>query len=325
MTAQIDLLQGLAGAAVANRKAKEFPGSMQPSSPGLSRNPPNPQWLEGPHGRLAFFPYPASDPWLHLVISHGFSEHSGWWHHVAEAFCEQGISAYLFDHYHHGQSDGAPGDVGDFEVLTAGLGHVLREGIAPFRGGGSRMVILAHSNGALAALHGLDSPALSEASGLVLASPFLGMRRPVAFFQPFFMKLMSLINPRFPFPIPRRPQNLTSNKKIWDDYGRDPLRFSHITARFFLAMRSALKRVHGSKFSLPFPLLVLYSHQERVVNLEDIRRFFQRVGCEDKTLREFNGFGHELFNETRWTEVVSEVVRWAESRFRTSEAQKGPP
>ncbi|MEE8434698.1 MAG: lysophospholipase [bacterium] len=298
---------------------------MQPSSPGLSRNPPSPKWLEGPHGRLAFFPYPAPDPWLHLLISHGFSEHSGWWHHVAEAFCEQGISAYLFDHYHHGQSEGAPGDVGDFDILTAGLAQVLREGVAPFRGDDSRLVILGHSNGALAALHGLASPAPPEAAGLVLASPFLGMPRPVAFFHPLIMKLMSFINPRFAFPIPRRPHSLTANKEIWDHYDQDPLRFGHITARFFMAMRRALQRVRSSKFSLPFPLLVLCSDEERVVSLDDIRHFFQRVGCEDKTLKEFIGFRHELFNETRWEEVVSEVVRWAESRFRASDSQKVPP
>lgn len=295
---------------------------MQPSSPGLSRNPPSPKWLEGPHGRLAFFPYPAPDPWLHLLISHGFSEHSGWWHHVAEAFRGRGISAYLFDHYHHGQSDGRPGDVGDFEVLAAGLAHVLREGVAPFRSGDSRVVILGHSNGALASLHGLVSPAPPEASGLVLASPFLGMRRPVAVFYPLMIKAVSLINPRFSFPIPRRPHTLTSNRDIWEHYDQDPLRFRHITARFFLAMRRALQKVSGAGLSLHLPLLVLASDSDRVVDVDEIRRFFQRVGCEDKTLKEFRGFGHELFNETRWEDVVSEVVRWAESRWRNSGAEK---
>ena len=295
---------------------------MQSSSPGLSRNPPSPTWLEGPHGRLAFFPYPASDPWLHLLISHGFSEHSGWWHHVAQAFREQGISAYLFDHYHHGQSGGAPGDVGEFDVLTAGLAHVLREGVAPFRDEDSPLVILAHSNGALAALHGLASPGAPRVEGLVLASPFLGMIRPVAFFYPLIIKLLSWVKPGFRFPRLRRPHALTANKDIWDDYGQDPLRFSHITARFFLAMRRALQRVRRAKFSLPFPLLMLCSGEERVVNTDAIRRFFQRVDCEDKTLKEFAGFRHELFNETRWSEVVSEVVGWAESRWRHAESQQ---
>ena len=295
---------------------------MQPRSPGLSRNPPDPKWLEGPHGRLAFFPYPASDPWLHLVISHGFSEHSGWWHHVAEAFRGQGISAYLFDHYHHGQSDGAPGDVGDFHVLTAGLAHVVREGIAPFRKEDSQLVILAHSNGALAALHGLAASASPEVSGLVLASPFLGMPNPMTFFYQLIIKLLSLIKPGFRFPRLRRPQNLTTNQDIWNDYDQDPLRFSHITARFFLAMRRALHRVRRFDFSLPFPLLVLSGDEERVVNPDDIRLFFQRVDCEDKTLKEFSGFRHELFNETRWSDVVSEVAVWAESRWRHTVAEK---
>ena len=67
---------------------------------------------------------------------------------------------------------------------------------------------------------------------------------------------------------------------------------------------------------------MLCSGEERVVNTDAIRRFFQRVDCEDKTLKEFAGFRHELFNETRWSEVVSEVVGWAESRWRPSESQQ---
>lgn len=295
---------------------------MQSSLPGLSRNPPNPKWLEGPHGRLAFFPYPAPEPWLHLLISHGFSEHSGWWHHVAEAFREQGISAYLFDHYHHGQSAGAPGDVADFEVLAAGLAHVLREGIAPMRGDGSRVVVLGHSNGALAALHGLSSSSPPEISGLVLASPFLGMPRSLAVFYPLLAKFLSFFRPGFYVRSPRNPHNLTTNEDIWDDYDRDPLRFRYVTVRFLAAMGRALRRVRRFKFSFSFPLLVICSDTERVVNHDAIVKFFRRVDCEDTTLTEFPDFRHEMFNETRWSEVVSEVVRWAESRYRGSEAQK---
>lgn len=295
---------------------------MQPSSPGLTRNLPNPKWLEGPHGRLAFFPYPAPDPWLHLLISHGFSEHAGWWHHVAEAFREQGISAYLFDHYHHGQSAGAPGDVRDFEVLAAGLAHVLREGIGPLREEGSQVVVLGHSNGALAALHGLMSTAPPELSGLVLASPFLGMPRSLAFFYPMIAKLMSFFRPGLYIPTPRRPQKLTTNEEVWDHYGQDPLRFNHITVRFLAGMGRALRRVRRFKFSFHFPLLMLCSDTEQVVDPVAIRKFFSRVNCEDNTLTTFPDFRHELFNETRWTEVVAEVVRWAESRYRNSDSQK---
>ena len=50
---------------------------MNSSTPGLTEHPPEPEWLQGPGGRLAWYPYPAQNPWLRVLISHGFSEHGG--------------------------------------------------------------------------------------------------------------------------------------------------------------------------------------------------------------------------------------------------------
>ena len=81
--------------------------------------------LDGPAGGIAFRAYPARSPWLLILISHGFSEHLGWWDHVARAFQERGVSAYLFDHYHHGRSEGKKGDLPRYDLLTDGLKFVL--------------------------------------------------------------------------------------------------------------------------------------------------------------------------------------------------------
>ena len=89
--------------------------------PGLAARPPPLRWLENARGeRLAFSEYPAKEPWLHLLVSHGFGEHRGWYHHVAETLRGQGISTYTFDHYHHGESAGRPGDAPRYAALTEG-------------------------------------------------------------------------------------------------------------------------------------------------------------------------------------------------------------
>lgn len=294
--------------------------------PGLSEHSHPPQWLEGAHGRLAFYPYPAAAPRFHLLIVHGFSEHSGWWHHVALAMQEQGVSAYLFDNYHHGHSDGALGDVPDFGILADGLRCVLESGVGPFRENGAPLVVLAHSNGALTILHALRgglalAPPLCD--GLVFGSPFLGMPPRAAVMGTSIATVISWFMPRFPVPIPRVPKKLTSDQGIWDRYLSDPLRYGYITARFFLAMRRALKGVDGAR--LPLPLLLMFSTADGVVSRKAIRRFFAAVECEDKILKTYHGLGHELFNETCWEEMVADVLQWADSRLQPPAAERAAP
>lgn len=288
---------------------------MSSHSSGLARHPPFPQWLEGPHGKLAFFPYPADSAWLHVVISHGFAEHSGWWHHVGEAFRERGVSAYLFDHYHHGRSEGRPGDVAEFSRLSAGLRHVLEQAVMPTVPSGAPVVLLSHSNGALVALNTLPALPSHVVSGLVLSSPFLGMPFRVATWGTQMARLLRLVHPGLRLPLPNRPYRLTSDQNIWPHYHLDPLRFRHITVRFFLAMRRALVEAGRSGCCGGRPLLVLAAGQEQVVSPGAMRRFFDQVQEQNKIWREFPGLRHEVFNEPIWEEILDGVVEWCRDRF----------
>ena len=283
-------------------------------SPGAIDALPPAQWLEGPHGRLAFHPYPVARPRLHVLVSHGFSEHSGWWHHVAAALQAQGVAAYLFDHYHHGRSAGAPADVPDYARLVAGLHAALEQGVAPHRAG-EPLVLLAHSNGALVALLALRAQPAAPVQGLVLCSPFLALLPRVDWIGTPLAWLLRGLDPRLRIPLPSRPWRLTGDRALWPAYGADPLRFHSITARFFLAMRRATRCAPGLTELGGRPLLLLRAGHERVVHGPAIEAFYARVQTPDKSRIDYPDLRHELFNETRWRDVLQDLLRWCRERF----------
>jgi alpha-beta hydrolase superfamily lysophospholipase len=289
---------------------------MSSSIPGPTDALPPVQWLDGGHGRLAFFPFPAERCWLHVAVSHGFGEHSGWWAHVAEALRRVGISAYLFDHYHHGRSAGVRADVQDYATLVAGLRLALEQGVAPHRGDGAPLVLLAHSNGALVALSGLEVLRAARVEGLVLCSPYLGMTGKLALGGSLLAGLLRLFSPTFRVPLATRPQRLTSRRALWPAYLADPLRFRGITVRYFLAMRRALAGMRQVRSLGGLPLLVLAAGDERVVSAGAMRDWYARMEPCDKQWRDFPSLRHELFNEVAWESVLEEVVAWCRARFQ---------
>ncbi len=295
---------------------------MSSYSPGLTEHLPPVTWLQGPKGRLAFYSYPSQRPWLHLLISHGFGEHSGWWHHVGCALRDCGMSAYLFDHYHHGRSDGPPADVADFGDLVAGLRTALQSCVASGGIETAPVVLLGHSNGALIALLALRSPIAERVAGVVLASPFLEMPRWVAMRGTLLAHLLAAISPSLALPAVARPHRLTGNRAIWPQYDKDPLRHKRISARFFLAMRRALDQAREVAHLDGLPLLLLAAGNERVVDAHATEQWFGRLRAVDKQIRVYPGLRHELFNETVWEEILHEVVAWCRTRFGDPSAQE---
>jgi len=286
-------------------------------SPGLADPPPPTAWLETPDGRrLACTLYAAPEPWLCVLVSHGFAEHRGWWVHVAEALRARGITVYTFDHFHHGRSSGRPGDVRDYAELTGGLRLALEQGLLPARPAGVPVAVLAHSNGGLIALRALRELPPGLVAGLVLSGPLLGLPALTLALAWPLARLVSLVVPGLRLPLRTMPWRLTGHRAIWPQYRADPLRCNCISARYFLAMLSAIRRTRREATCGGIPLLVLTAGRERIVHLGHLKRWFRRVDSPDKEHRHYPRLRHELFNETRWGEVLDDTVAWLRARFQ---------
>jgi lysophospholipase len=282
---------------------------------GLAAQPLPLRWLENARGeRMAFSEYPAAEPWLHLLISHGFGEHRGWYHHVAEALRGQGISTYTFDHFHHGESAGLRGDAPCYGALTEGLRLALEAGLMPGLAPGAKLGLLGHSNGALTVLRALGSLPPGRVSLVALSNPMLGLPCPLCWWAPILAALLGLAAPAMRVPMRTVPARLTADESIWPDYGRDPLRFRSFSVRFFKAMIGAARAARREANCQGLPLLLLFAERDPVVDGAATREWFERLNSESKKMISYASLHHELFNEREWEAVLRDLVHWLKER-----------
>ncbi len=282
---------------------------------GLASHPPETIWIGGgSERRLAFSAYPARRPWMHLLISHGFGEHRGWYDHVARAFSERGISTYTFDHFHHGLSSGRPADAPHYGVLTEGLRLALEQGAAPRVPAGEPLALLGHSNGGLTALRALPGLPAGALTAVVLSNPLLGLPARNGLWGQAVARLIGLLAPAMMLPFPNRPAWLTSDPNVWPGYARDPLRFRAVSVRFFLAMARAAREARRTADCRGLPLLLLCSGEDRVVDSAATLNWYEALDCPGKELISYPGLRHEILNETHWAGVVDDVAAWLKNR-----------
>src|SRR5688572_18643444 len=110
--------------------------------------------------------WPVPDAKAAVVIVHGLGEHSGRYDHVARALNAAGYAAYASDVRGHGQSIGAPGDMGtDNEAPT----NDVVEQLVRVHAAHGKTFLLAHSMGTMISLPAIAKTPSGVLSGVVLS------------------------------------------------------------------------------------------------------------------------------------------------------------
>ncbi len=247
------------------------------------------------------------NPKGHLILAHGFSEHSGRYAHVADYLGNRGYAVWAMDNRGHGRSGGQRGHVdeyGDYvKDLLAFHGEVARES------GEARPFLLGHSNGGLIALRF----ALAHAPllrGLVLSDPLLQLSKAVPALKLFAGRVIARFAPRYSMPNDLEPAELTQDPAMMEAYLADPVIFHVVSVGWFAQMKkaSADARARGKELTLPF--LLLLGGADPVCSGAAGRAFFESAASKDKTLKVYEGFRHEILNELGRERVFADLSAW---------------
>src|SRR5271154_719891 len=92
---------------------------------------------------------PDTSPRGHVVLAHGFAEHSGRYGHVAAALLDAGLSVWAPDHRGHGQSEGARADIESVWAAADDLGDFVET--VRQRAPQGQLFLVGHSMGGLIA------------------------------------------------------------------------------------------------------------------------------------------------------------------------------
>ena len=228
-----------------------------------------------------------------VVIAHGASEHGGRYRYVVERLVPENFAVYAIDHRGHGRSDGDRAQIDRMAHVVADLDQLVEHAIACHPD--VPVFLLGHSMGGCVAI----SYALvhqRKLAGLALSSPLAALAAAPLPLR-FVARGLSMVLPGAGVykvesdAVSRDPDEVA-------DYERDPLNHrGKLPARTVQELADAIATFHARSPELTVPLLVMIGTADDLVPPEGGRMVHHRASSADKTLRIYDGFFHEIFNE----------------------------
>ncbi len=250
-----------------------------------------------------------------VICAHGLGEHSGRYDHVARFFNELGCSFAALDHRGHGRSGGKRGHVNRFSQYIDDLDQFVS--LVLDDEGETECWLLGHSLGGLIALnYTLDYA--KRLHGTMVSSPALGLALEIPKGKLLIGRLFSVLIPTLTVTNEIDPEDVSHDPEVVAAYESDELVHDVVTTRFYTEFRRAMERAMQRAGEVAVPILMMQAGADKLVDAAATQRFYDRIQYDDKRFERFEGFYHELFNETERERVFETVRYWLQERLGTS-------
>jgi acylglycerol lipase len=247
-----------------------------------------------------------------LLIVHGLGEHCGRYMNVVNHFVPLGYAVYGFDHIGHGRSEGVREYVEQFadftDTLTTFYSMVTEWQVD------KPVFVLGHSIGGLIASYYLLENQ-DRFQGAVISAPFVEVGDSVSQATITMSKVLSKLAPKMGL-VALDAEKISSDPDVVEAYVNDPLVFhGKTTARLGAELLSAMMRVTTEAGKITLPFIVVQGGADSLVAPSGAKMLYEMAGCEDKTIKIYDGLYHEVFNEPERDRVLTDVENWLESQL----------
>jgi alpha-beta hydrolase superfamily lysophospholipase len=248
-----------------------------------------------------------------VVVAHGLGEHGGAYAHLAEAIGPAlEIDFIALDFRGHGRSPGRRGVVRRYEDLVGDLRAVVSW--AQSRRPNLPLFMLGHSNGGQVvlrlALEGADGVA-----GVIASNPSIRIAMPVPPRKLKIGKVLLSLAPWITLRTDAPSAWMTRDPVMQQMYRSDSLRHNRISAPLFFGMVEGGEMLLARAGEIKAPVLMLIGGQDQVICPVSNRKFYDRLGSDDKTFLLYPKMLHEPLNELGRQQVFDDLARWLEPRI----------
>ena len=242
-----------------------------------------------------------------LIFLHGIASHAGWFAETATHLSHHGVEVYGLDRRGSGRSEGPRGHLARYELALDDVEQLVRLVGAEHQ---RVPVFLAASSWAakLGVVYAARRPA--SLSGLLLLGPVLFPTVKLSPARQVQVVVGHLVRPMACLPIPLTPELYTANPPYLDFIRADPLRRLEATTQFFWETARLDRQRRRAAARLTLPLLLLQGEADKMVDVPATRRWFDRLGVEDKTYRAYAGAGHTLDFEPDRAQYLADLLGW---------------
>lgn len=249
---------------------------------------------------------PSGSPRGVVLINHGYAEHCGRYHEVANVIVSAGWAAFAYDVRGHGQSPGQRGYIDRFAIYLddlAAMHAAARELVAA----PAPLVLLGHSHGGLIVLRALTSDRPPEAAAAILSSPFLALRMAIPGYRKVLASIASRLAPKLSQPNALRVEDLTQDKAKQAERLADKLCFDVATARWFTEAAAAQDHVFAQASRVALPTTWLVGADDPIADPARSQAVAAKI--RGAKYHHLTGMRHEVFNEIERGKVFSELTQ----------------
>ena len=265
-------------------------------------------------------------PNAHLVINHGFGEHSDRYTHVLEAFQGSGVSLYSMDMRGHGRSEGKRGDAPGVYAFAQDLETYLS--LLRKERGIMRPLLLGHSLGGVVVLYFvLKHSNQWELSGLLTSGAALRVKQtPLMKIKKVSGRLLNLIIPETTMPAGLEENFISHDEEELNRYKTDPLIHGMLSIRLGMDILDASASILRRAEKLKIPLYMAHGEADGITLPSGSVEFFRNCSSANKKLMLYPELYHEIFNETREQRdrVLSDLKNWVMKRFAEVNSSHNP-
>lgn len=251
----------------------------------------------------------------YIIALHGWGTHSDRLIFPAEYLTEKGYAVYSFDFRGHWRNVGdIPGHIDSMDHLqkdTLLFMDVIRE-ISQDK----KIFLMGHSFGGLISLiFAINHPKLA---GVLISSPLLGMFLKLSMGKKVIKSLsktLAKVSPNKILDYLIDQNQLTSDLKILRKHIADKNKTEVMSAKTATEIDKFSKWAMENASKLHCPVLIMQSGEDKIVDKEKTKQFFELVNSKDKTYREYDGFLHELWSEKGRAQVYQDMYVWFEKHL----------
>ena len=255
---------------------------------------------------------PDGEPKAVLLVVPGLAEHGGRYTNVVGHFLPKGYAVYSLDHRGHGKSEGLRCHVERFSDYLNALATFFN--IVRGEQGDTRIFLIGHSmGGTIATAYAVHHQ--HELAGLILSGATLKVGSGISPAQILIARVLSVLLPKMGVSV-IDASTISRNQAVVDAYVNDPLVYrGKIRARLGAEFLKTLQNLPYQMPEINLPILIMYGTADQLSDPEGSKMLYERVGAEDKTLKQYEGFYHEIFNEPGHGQVFADMEAWLATRI----------
>ncbi len=261
-----------------------------------------------------------------LCLVHGYGEHSGRYHHVAEAFTAAGYAIVGFDQRGHGESGGPRGYTPSYneqsmdDITT--LISTAREQVPDLP-----TYLYCHSMGGGMGLGYILRRKPAEILGIVSSSPWLRLAANRPRWQVSLVNMIANIIPSATVstkskdadkPVTAESVILTRDVELEEAFRLDPHRHDTISYRLMQGAAKNGEWVMTQAQEFPIPLLLMHGDDDGITSFAASEEFARNAPSSLVTFKEWEGGYHELHNDLLRDELFEYVIAWLDQQIATN-------